>query len=259
MNKLLLENKVALITGGSNGIGRASAELFAEEGAKVVFCGRNEQRGREAEEAIKNAGGDALFVQVDVAQVSEIQRLVDITYDTYGKINVIFGNAGIYGMKGSAVDITEEDWDRVIGTNLKHVWALAHCGFPRMLEAGGGVMIVCGSPHSKRGYANYCAYQSTKGGLASLTRSLAADFSPKIRVNCLIPGAFLTGLWDDVPKDVIDMSAKFCIMERNGELHECASAALFLASDMSSFMTGADLVVDGGLINVIKKYKKKEN
>ena len=109
-------------------------------------------------------------------------------------------------------------------------------------------MILCGSVHSKRGYANYCAYQTTKGGLLSLTRSLAADFAPKIRVNCLLPGAFITGLWDDVPPDVIEHSAKFCAMQRNGKLSEIADAALFLASDMSSFMTGTDLLVDGGLI-----------
>ena len=257
-NSMLLENRVALITGGTNGIGRASAERFAEEGAKVVICGRNDERGQDVVRTIEENGGEALYLRIDVGQMSGIKNLIDATYDRFGKLDVIFSNAGIYGMKGSAVDITEEDFDRVLSVNLKAAWMLAHNAFPRMLGDGGGVMIICGSPHSKRGYANYCAYQTTKGGLAALTRSLGADFAPDIRVNCLIPGAFITGLWDDVPRETIDMSAKFCIMQRNGELREIADAALFLASDMSSFMTGADLVVDGGLINIINKYKKKE-
>ncbi len=255
---MLLENKVALITGGTNGIGRASAESFAREGAKVVFCGRNEERGHEVEQGIREAGGEALFVKVDVGKMADVQTLVDAALRKFDRIDVIFSNAGIYGMRGSATDITEEDWDRVIGVNLKAAWMLAHCAFPRMLKDGGGVMIICGSVHSKRGYAGYCAYQTTKGGLLSLTRSLAADFCPKIRVNCLLPGAFITGLWDDVPPDVREHSAKFCPMQRNGDLREIADAALFLASDMSSYMTGTELLVDGGLISIIQKYKKKE-
>ena len=253
---MLLKNKVALITGGTNGIGRASAERFAGEGARVVVCGRNEDRGRDTEATIRQSGGDALFIKADVGLMDDVRRLVDTTFDTYGQIDVIFSNAGIYGMRGSAVDINEEDWDRVLAVNLKAAWMLAHCAFPRMLEAGGGVMLLCGSVHSKRGYANYCAYQTTKGGLLSLTRSLAADFAPEIRVNCLLPGAFITGLWDDVPPDVIQQGAKFCAMQRNGRLSEIADAALFLASDMSSFMTGTELLVDGGLISIIRKYQQ---
>ena len=254
---MMLANKVALITGGTNGIGRAAAERFAKEGARVVVCGRNEDRGKETEAAIRKAGGEALYVATDVGLMKDVKRLVDAAYDTYGKIDIIFSNAGIYGMRGSAVDITEEDWDRVLAVNLKAAWMLAHCAFPRMLEAGGGVMLICGSVHSKRGYANYCAYQTTKGGLLSLTRSLAADFAPDIRVNCLLPGAFITGLWDDVPQETIEHSAKFCAMQRNGKLREIADAALFLASDMSSFVTGTELLVDGGLTSIIRKYQQK--
>ena len=253
---MLLKNKVALITGATSGIGRASAELFAKEGAQVVVGGRNEERGREVEEKIRNEGGDALFVKADVGYMDEVHRMVEIGKKQYGRLDILFSNAGIYGMKGSAVEITEEDWDRVIAVNLKAAWMLAHCAIPDMLKQGGGVVILDGSVHSKRGYANYCAYQVTKGGLLSLTRSLAADFAPTIRVNCLLPGAFITGLWDDVPESVRRLSAQFCPMRRNGDLSEIAQAALFLASDMSSYMTGGELVVDGGLISIIQKYQR---
>src|SRR5688500_12815954 len=111
MDRLLLENKVALITGGTNGIGRASAILFAREGAKVAFCGRNEERGREVVEEIEREGSEGLFFNIDVARMSDIRAMVDGTLEKFGRIDVIFSNAGIYGMRGSAVEITEEDWD----------------------------------------------------------------------------------------------------------------------------------------------------
>ena len=253
---MLLKDKVALITGATSGIGRASAELFAREGARVVLVGRNEERGREVEETIRKEGGDALFVGADVGYMEQVRHMVETAKQHYGRLDIVFSNAGIYGMKGSAIEITEEDWDRVIAVNLKAAWMVAHCAVPDMLKQGGGVIIIDGSVHSKRGYANYCAYQVTKGGLLSLTRSLAADFAPTIRVNCLLPGAFITGLWEDVPESVREMSAKFCPMQRNGDLSEIAKAALFLASDMSSYMTGAELLVDGGLISIIQKYRR---
>ena len=253
---MLLKEKVALVTGAASGIGRSTAQLFAQEGARVVLVDLNASGGQHAADRILEKKGDAAFVQGDVGKMKDIRKIVDFTVNQYGHLDIIHSNAGIYGMKGSAIDITEEDWDRTLAVNLKAAWMLAHCGIPIMLKQGGGVIVITGSVHSVRGYAGYCAYQTSKGGLLSLTRSLAADFAPTIRVNCVLPGAVITGLWDDVPEDVREQSAQFCALQRNADLNEISQTILFLASDMSSYVTGSQLVVDGGLTSIIRKYVK---
>lgn len=250
---MLLKDRVALITGGASGIGRQGAVTFAREGASVVLVDINESAGQAAATDI---GDQAMFVKADVAKMDDVRHAVEEAEKRFGRLDIVHSNAGIYGMTGSAIDITEEDWDRVISVNLKAAWMLAHCAIPGMLDRGSGVFILTGSVHSIRGYRNYCAYQTTKGGLLSLTRSLAADFAPHVRVNCLLPGPVVTGLWDDVPEEVRQASADFSPLKRNADLEEMGNALLFLASDMSSFMTGAELVVDGGLTAIIDKYKK---
>ena len=251
---MLLAEKVALITGASSGIGRASAQLLAREGARVVLADVNQEGGEEAVDQILQAGSKAAFVRTDVGKMSEVHAMVEFALKHYGRLDIIHSNAGVYGMKGSAVEITGEDWDRTLAVNLKAAWMIAHCAIPVMLDQGGGVMVITGSVHSVRGYAGYCAYQASKGGLLSLTRSLAADFAPSVRVNCILPGAVITGLRADVPEKVREQSGRFCALQRNAKLEEVAQAILFLASDMSSYMTGEQLVVDGGLTSIIRKY-----
>jgi NAD(P)-dependent dehydrogenase (short-subunit alcohol dehydrogenase family) len=255
---MLLKDRVALITGAASGIGRAAAVLFAREGARVVLADVSQSGGDQAVEQIRQEGGEARFVRTDVGRMDQVRAMVDAARTAYGRLDIIHSNAGIYGKRGSALDISEEDWDRTLAVNLKATWMIAHCAIPGMLAQGSGVIIVTASVQGLRGYPGYAAYQTSKGGLLALSRSLAADFSPTIRVNALLPGPVVTGLWDDVPESVRQLSAQSSPMQRNATLEEIAQAALFLASDMSSYMTGAELLVDGGLISIIRRYRSAE-
>jgi NAD(P)-dependent dehydrogenase (short-subunit alcohol dehydrogenase family) len=248
---MLLADKVALITGAASGIGRASARLFAHEGARVVVVDVNEKDGTQTVDSIRAAGGDAIFIRTDVGRMDEIQAMVRRALDHYGRLDVIHSNAAAYSEK-NATDINESEWDRTLDICLKATWMIAHCAVPAMLAHGGGVFVITGSVHAIRGYANYTAYQAAKGGLLSLTRSLAADYAPTIRVNTILPGAVVTGLWDGVSESEREEIAQMCPLKRNGQPEEIAQVALFLASEMSSYMTGAHVVVDGGLTSIVQ-------
>ncbi|MSP12142.1 MAG: glucose 1-dehydrogenase [Chloroflexi bacterium] len=248
---MLLENKVALITGAASGIGRATAQLFAREGARVVVADVNTAGGQETVAGIRQAGGDAFFVNADVGKMAEVQALVQTALDRYGKIDIIYSNAALLKM-GSATEITEEDWDRVLAVDLKATWMLAHCAVPSMLANGGGAIITTGSDHCIRGYARYTAYQAAKGGLLSLTRALAADYAPTIRVNAILPGAVLTGMSGNPSESEIERIGRMRPLKRYGLPEDIANAALFLASDMSSYITGTAIVVDGGMSSIMQ-------
>lgn len=247
----LLQDKVALITGAASGIGRATAELFAREGARVVVADINEPGGQETVAGIQGAGGDAIFVRTDVGRMDEVQALVRATHDRYGRLDILHSNAFAH-RRGDAVEISEADWDFSLNVSLKATWMLAHHALPHMLAAGGGAIVITGSVHALRGYAKYAAYQAAKGGLLALTRSLAADFAPTIRVNTILPGAIITGAWVNVSESQLARVAQMCPLKRNGAPEEIAQAALFLASPMSSYMTGTYVIVDGGLTAVIE-------
>ncbi|HLM82979.1 MAG TPA: glucose 1-dehydrogenase [Terriglobales bacterium] len=242
--------KVALITGAGSGIGRATALLFARQGARIFLADINEPGGLEAVTTIRNNSGDADFVRTDVGRMEDVKRMIESCFNRFGRLDIIHSNAAAH-VPGSAAEIGEDDWDRTQAVCLKATWMIAKCAVPRMLKQGGGVIVITGSVHSVRGYAGYAAYQAAKGGLLALTRSLAADFAPTIRVNVILPGAVVTGMWDGVPEAERERLAAIAPLRRNGTPEDIAQAALFLASDMSSYVTGTSLVVDGGLTSII--------
>ena len=248
---MLLEDKVALITGAASGIGRATAELFAAEGAKVVVADIDEVGGKGTVDHITRGGGDGLFVQADVGKMAEVDAMVKTVLDRYGRIDVVHSNAAAHTI-GTATEITEDEWDRSVAVCLKATWMIAHHTVPPMLESGGGSIVITGSVHAIRGYARYSAYQASKGGLLALTRSLAADYAPTIRVNSILPGAVETGPPGAVTEEERKLSAQMCVMNRMGQPEDIAKVALFLASDLSSYVTGTYVVADGGLTSVVQ-------
>jgi NAD(P)-dependent dehydrogenase (short-subunit alcohol dehydrogenase family) len=247
---MLLKDKVALITGASSGIGRASARLFAQQGAKIVAVDFDDAGGREAVEGIRRESGDAMFVHADIGKKADVDAAIQAAVKRYGRIDVLFSNAASYTV-GTITQTTEADWDRTLDICLKATYRLAHGIVPIMQNNGGGAIVITGSVHAIRGYKGHTAYQVCKGGLLSLTRSLAADCAPSIRVNTILPGAVVTGLWKNASESKRKQIAEMCLLKRNGTPEEIAQVALFLASDMSSYMTGASVVVDGGLTPAI--------
>lgn len=248
---MLLANKIALITGAGSGIGRATARLFAREGAKVIVVDINAEGGQATVAEIQAAGGDSLFLPADVSKMEQVRTMIDAAYQHYGRLDIIHSNAAA-SIGGTAPAISEADWDWTIAVCLKATWMIAHCAVPRMIADGGGVMIITGSVHSIRGYAGASAYQAAKGGVLALTRSLAIDHAPTLRVNAILPGAVETGLWKEVTPEQRQQIAQQCILRRNGQPEDIANVALFLASDLSAYMTGTYVVVDGGLTSVIE-------
>ncbi len=247
----LLADKVALVTGAASGIGRATARLFAQQGAKVVVADVNTDDGEQVAQSIRGDGGDAIFVRADVGLMNDVQAVVDATVLHYGRLDVLHSNAG-FTPQGDALETSEADWDRTLAVCLKATYMLAHCAIPTMRAGGGGSIVITGSVHSIRGYARATAYQASKGGLLALTRSLAVDLAPAIRVNAILPGAVLTGKPGSHTPESIDLMARMCALKRVGEPEDIAQVALFLASSMSAYMTGESIVVDGGLTSIIQ-------
>jgi len=247
-----LANKVALITGGTSGIGQATAVLFAREGARVAITGRNEERGRQVVEEIQKAGGSALFFRSDVRLAEECRRAVEDTVRAFGPIDILFNNAGLY-FPNTAAGCSEEEWDLTVDINLKGTFLMSKYALPGMIARGKGVIINNGSGWGLVGGAQAAAYCAAKGGVVLLTKAMAIDHARQgIRVNCVCPGDVDTPMLvedarqrrmsrEDYMKEAINRP-----MGRVGTPEEIARAVLFLSTDDSSFVTGATLAVDGG-------------
>lgn len=247
-----LAGKVALITGAGNGMGRAASLLFASEGARVVVADAVADGGNATVDAVRAAGGDATFVQVDVSDEAQVQAMVGFATDTYGALHVLYNNAGIFPADdGGATETPVPTWDRVMDVNLKGVWLGCKHAIPAMLDSGGGSIVNVASFVALMGAATaQIAYTASKGGVLSMTREIAVEYARRgIRANSLCPGPIDTPLLADLMSDPEWARRRLAHipMGRPGRAEELAQAALFLASDESSFMTGSALVVDGGI------------
>jgi NAD(P)-dependent dehydrogenase (short-subunit alcohol dehydrogenase family) len=247
-----LEGKVALITGGTSGIGSATAIRFAKEGAAVAITGRNAERGAEVVQEIEANGGKALFIRSDVRLSKDCREAVDQTLEHFGKIDILFNNAGVFHPK-NIPDCTEEEWDETIDSSLKGAFLMSKYALPSMIENGGGSIIHTSSGWGILGGDKAAAYCAAKGGLIIMAKAMAIDHGPDgIRVNCVCPGDVLTPMlpedaakrgmsWDDYAVGAAERP-----LGRIGTPDDIANAVLYLASDEASFVTGEALVVDGG-------------
>jgi NAD(P)-dependent dehydrogenase (short-subunit alcohol dehydrogenase family) len=249
--------KVVLITGATSGIGRAAAIQFAAEGGKVAFCGRREELGRQLEREIQAGSGDALYIRADVRSENDVRELVERTVAHYGKLDVAFNNAGIT-LEKPIHEYTFEEWDDVLNTNLRGVFLSMKYEIPHMLAAGGGNIVVTSSSNAIATTAKRGAYSASKRGLVGLVQSAALDYIDRnIRINALVPGTTDTPLvrrvagMEHAPDPVWQLAAaqwakSHIPMHRLASAEEIAAFALTLASDEHPFMTGAQLVIDGG-------------
>jgi len=247
-----LEGKVAVITGAGSGIGRVAAGLFAAEGAAVVVADVVADAARSAAAEIVDGGGRAVAVAVDVSDEGQVARAVSTAVDELGGLHVLFNNAGIFpGDDGGVLDTPPATWDRVMGVNLKGVWLCCRAAIPAMVASGGGSIVNVASFVALMGAATaQVAYTASKGGVLAFTRELAVEYARQgIRANALCPGPIETPLLAELLADPARRNRRLVHipMGRLGRPEEVARAALFLASDESSFMTGSALVVDGGI------------
>lgn len=246
-----LQNKVALITGAGGGIGRAAAKRFGAEGGRIVVVDADEQAGKAAVDVVRAQQGEAEFVRADVARTADVQAMIAFAEKRFGALHVLFNNAGIFpDADGSVVDTDEAVFDRVIGVNLKGVFLGCKYGIPALLRAGGGVIINTASFVAVMGSATaQSAYTASKGGVVALTREIAVEFARSgIRANALCPGPVNTPLLQPLLADPAARARRIIHlpMGRLAEAEEIADAALYLASDESSYVNGATFLVDGG-------------
>jgi NAD(P)-dependent dehydrogenase (short-subunit alcohol dehydrogenase family) len=248
-----LENRAALVTGGTSGIGEATCLLFGREGASVAVVGRNTERGKSVAKRISDAGGNAIFIQADVRKSDDCRTAVERTLETFSRLDVLFNNAGSY-YQNDVVGCTEQEWDDQVDTSLKGTFLMSKYALPHMIERGTGSIINCASGWGLVGGPKSAAYCAAKGGMVVMTKAMAIDHGPQgIRVNAICPGdtdtpmeredARAQGLtWDQY----LEQTVAHRPIARMATPEEIAFGVLYLASDESSYVTGAALPVDGG-------------
>ena len=252
LKMISLEGKTAVITGGAAGIGLGSAKVLAKAGASVVLLDINDEQGKKAVEEIEAEGGNALYLNCDVTSSEDCKRITDLIIAQYEKVDILFNNAGI-AIRKNTVDCREDEWDKAIGVNLKGVYMVSHYIIPHMIAAGGGSIINTGSGWSLKGGPDAVSYCASKGAVLNLTRAMAIDHGKhNIRVNCVCPGDVDTALLRSECAQLGEDENEFMAdaadrpINRVGTPEDIGMAVLYFASDMSSWVSGAHLVVDGG-------------
>lgn len=251
MKKLL--DKVAIVTGGTSGMGKSTALLLAREGAAVVVSGRDESRGHAVVNEIKDNGGKAVFVPGDITDYEVNQLLVETAVQEFGGLDIIFPNAGLLGL-GSVTDLSLDLWHQTLNTNLSAVFYLAKSAIPQMLKRGNGSIVVNSSIAAFKAFPNHPAYCASKGALIPLVRQIASEYGPAIRANVICPGPVDTPLiWSSAqafpsPETVVQETAQSTTLKRLGSPEDIARLALFLASDDASWITGSAFIIDGGIL-----------
>jgi NAD(P)-dependent dehydrogenase (short-subunit alcohol dehydrogenase family) len=244
--------KVAIVTGGSAGIGRATAVAFAREGAKVVVASRRVEEGEETVHLIRQAGSDGLFIKTDVAKAADVRTMVEKTVATYGRLDYAFNNAGVVEPKpGPLVEQTEEAFDQIVNVNVKGVWLSMKYEIPEMLKHGGGAIVNMSSVAGMVGFPGVGIYVASKHAVIGLTKTAALEYSKSgVRVNAVNPAAIETDMLAHVTGGNAEAMAQMGAMHpigRIGKPEEVADAVIWLCSDKASFVTGHSLLVDGGL------------
>lgn len=241
-----LKEKVAIVTGSTSGMGRAIAETYAREGAKVLVTGRNEARAKEVVEKIRAEGFEASYVIADTSRAEDAKVIVETALERYGTVDILVNNAGMLSM-ASLQDVSLEEWEKVFNVNVTSALVLAQSVAPLMKEKGKGVIVNIASVASFAAHHGYAAYISSKHAMAGLSKSMAWELGPEVRVNAIAPGAIHTAMVDSIGGPaVLQGMIDNCPLKRIGQPQDIANVALFLASDDSSFVNGQVIKVDGG-------------
>lgn len=243
-----LKNKVALITGGANGIGKVTASLFLKEGAKVVITDVNEEAGVKAATELSEISEDILFFQANVSESEQVKKMIESTLQRFGKIDILINNAGIT-IDGLLVKMEDSSWEKVLDVNLTGVYKCTKTVLPIMLEQGSGVILNASSVVGLYGNVGQTNYAATKAGVIGLTKSWAKELGPKgIRVNAVAPGFIVTDMTAKVPEKILKMMEEKTPLRKLGKPEDIANAYLFLASEEANYVNGTILSVDGGLV-----------